>query len=228
MRILYLIAAREGSKGIPNKNIKKLNGKPLIHYALDVALELADKKDICVSTDSNKIKKISEEYGLEVPFLRPKELANDYSGMYEVLLHSLNYYRKNNQFYDVLVLLQPTSPLRKSFHVNQAIDLFSFNIDMVVSVKETKSNPYYTLYEEDEEGFIHKSKNGNYDRRQDCPKVWEFNGAIYVMNIKSLENKAPHQFSTIKKYVMNETDSIDIDTELDFKMAEIILNMKHP
>jgi len=94
---------------------------------------------------------------------------------------------------------------------------------MVVSVKETESNPYYVLFEENESGFLKKSKEGSFTRRQDCPKVWEYNGAIYVINVKSLKKNDISNFSKIKKYIMPLNNSIDIDTELDFLMASLFL-----
>lgn len=223
MRYLAIIPARGGSKGIPKKNIKLLNNEPLIYHTIKVAREVLTDSDICVSTDCEEIKSVVEEIGLLVPFLRPLELATDTARTYDVLLHAIDFYKSSGKYYDAIILLQPTSPLRTTQHIQEAISLFSMDIDMVVSVKETKSNPYYVLFEEDERGFLQKSKKGNFTRRQDCPKVWEYNGAVYVINTKSLEEKAIHQFSKIKKYEMDEWSSIDIDSELDWELAEILL-----
>jgi N-acylneuraminate cytidylyltransferase len=115
--------------------------------------------------------------------------------------------------------LQPTSPLRKSIHIIEALELFSENIDLVVSVKITSSNPYYVLYEENSDGFLELSKKGNYNRRQDCPLVYERNGAIYIYNLKSHFENMGRQI----KYVMDNISSIDIDSEFDWLMAEYIL-----
>jgi N-acylneuraminate cytidylyltransferase len=221
--ILYLIPARGGSKGISNKNIKRLKGRPLIYYTLDVAVNIAPKIDICVSTESSEIKEIVEQYGIKLPFLRPANLATNISRTYDVILHALNHYKNKGKYYNCVVLLQPTSPLRTIENVKKSIDLFSFDLDMVASVKETKANPYYTLYEEDKNGFLYRSHKSNFLRRQDCPKVWELNGAVYVMNVKSLQKNPPNQFKRIKKYVMNEYNSIDIDSEIDYKFVEFLL-----
>tara|TARA_R110000868_G_scaffold230495_2_gene483664 strand:+ start:281 stop:964 length:684 start_codon:yes stop_codon:yes gene_type:complete len=225
MKPLIIIPARGGSKGVPKKNIKILGTQPLIKYTLDAAREVFSDKEICVSTDSLEIKEIVEGFGLKVPFLRPKTLALDISSTYDVLLHALNYYREEKQYYpDIVILLQITSPFRTGHQIKEALSLYEKSYDMVVSVKETSSNPYYVLFEENNDGWLIKSKEGNFIRRQDCPKVWEYNGAIYVINPKSLEKFPMHEFKKIKKYVMDEESSLDIDTQLDWKIAEAIIN----
>lgn len=224
MKPLIVIPARGGSKGVPGKNIKLLGGFPLIQYTLDAANALFPPELICVSTDALEIKECVEQLGWKVPFLRPSELATDTAGTYEVLLHAIAYHENLGYFPDTLILLQPTSPFRTSKHIAEALDLYTSAIDMVVSVKEGKSNPYYNLFEDDAHGYLKKSKEAFFTRRQDCPPVWEYNGAIYVINIKSLKDKAISEFTKIKKYVMDEKSSHDIDTALDWKIAEMIIN----
>ena len=161
MKPLVIIPARGGSKGVPKKNIKVLGGKPLIQWTIDVAREIFEDNIICVSTDNFQIKKVVENLGLSVPFIRPKNLSTDTAGTYEVLLHALNYYENLGYFPDVIILLQPTSPFRTSKQIKEALELYTSNIDMIVSVKETKSNPYFVLREENENGFLVKSKDSN-------------------------------------------------------------------
>jgi CMP-N,N'-diacetyllegionaminic acid synthase len=223
MKPLVVIPARGGSKGVPGKNIKLLNGKPLIRYTIDAALELFDAKDICVSTDDPQIRDVVEQTGLKVPFLRPAELATDRAGTYEVLLHAIQFYTSNGYYPDTLILLQPTSPFRTVSQIREALTLYTQDIEMVVSVKETASNPYYVLFEEDENGFLAPSKKGNFIRRQDAPKVWEYNGAIYIIRVNSLLQQKLHAFTRVKKYVMDEASSHDIDTMLDWLLAEAII-----
>lgn len=224
MKILYVIPARGGSKGIPHKNIKPLGGIPLIDYSVKVARELADDCDICVSTDDGEIAATVERLGLKVPFLRPAELATDKSGTYEVLLHALDFYSARGVDYDVLVLLQPTSPFRRADDVRRALALYSPEIDMVVTVKEAASNPYYNCYETGADGYLRISKgDGSYTRRQDAPKVWEYNGAVYVINTGSLRQMPLGQF---RRRVMCEMDamrSVDLDTEIDWIVAEKLI-----
>lgn len=223
MKSLVIIPARGGSKGIPHKNIKSLNGKPLIHYTIDVARQIVDDEDICVSTDDKEIVQCVEDYGLRVPFIRPAELATDTAGTYEVLLHALDYYEKQGKRYDNVILLQNTSPFRTAEHVSEALKLYTSSIDMVVSVKETSSNPYYNCFEEDSQGFLHISKGeGLYTRRQDVPKAYEYNGAIYIINPESLKKMPLGKFAKRIKYVMDDLHSVDLDNMIDWKFAELI------
>ncbi len=151
-------------------------------------------------------------------------MATDTCGTYEVLLHALDYYKKNGILYDRMILLQPTSPFRTVQHVKEALSLYSEEIDMVVSVTECNSNPYYNCFEEDNNGFLRIIKgNGQFTRRQDCPKVYEYNGAIYVINISSLMQFSLSEFKKIKKYVMDHIHSTDLDNMLDWKWAEFLI-----
>lgn len=225
MKTLVIIPARGGSKGIPHKNIKNLNGKPLIKYTIDVARQIVNDEDICVSTDDKEIVSVVEDYGLKVPFLRPDYLATDMAGTYGVLLHALNFYEGKGYKYDNVLLLQTTSPFRLVSQVKEALSLYTSDIDMVVSVKSVSANPYYNCFEEDVEGFLHISKGeGDYIRRQDIPQAWEYNGAIYVINPESLKQVPLSKFKKRVKYVMDDIHSIDLDTMFDWHMAELILN----
>ena len=224
MKPLIIIPARGGSKGIPHKNIKPLAGKPLIYYTLDVALQIVPKEDICVSTDDQNIIKCVEDYGLKVPFVRPSELATDSSGTYEVLLHALNFYEELGKYYDCIVLLQATSPFRNIEHVNEALSLYSHDLDMVVSVKESGTNPYYNCFEEDNNGFLKKTLDcDNYTRRQDVPVTYEYNGAIYIINIESLKATHMGKFTRRVKYLMDDIHSVDIDNMTDWRYAEFLI-----
>lgn len=224
MKILVIIPARGGSKGIPHKNIKPLNGKPLIHYTIDEAREIVGDDDICISTDDPEIIKCVEDYGLCVPFVRPVELATDTAGTYEVLLHALGFYEKQGRHYDVVLLLQNTSPFRKVEQIKEALKFYSPDVDMVVSVKECAANPYYCVFEEDNNGFLHVCKgDGNIFRRQDAPKVYEYNGAIYIINAEILKTTHMHKMQKRVKYVMDDISSFDLDTMTDWNIAESII-----
>ncbi|WP_106830630.1 acylneuraminate cytidylyltransferase family protein [Parabacteroides pacaensis] len=225
MNPLVIIPARGGSKGIPYKNIKPLQGKPLIYYAIDAARCITDDIHICISTDDDKIIKTVEDYGIDVPFKRPDSLATDTAGTYEVLLHALNHYEQRGESIDVVILLQTTSPFRTGKHVEEAFKLYHPGIDMVVSVKETDSNPYYVCFEENKDGFLHVSKGeGGYTRRQDCPPVYEYNGAIYIINPNSLKSMPLNKFTKRVKYVMDREHSLDLDTMMDWHVAEYMIN----
>lgn len=226
MNVMVVIPARGGSKGIPRKNCRLLAGKPLIQYSIEAAQNIFDNDQIVVSTDDLEIKACAEATGLLVPFLRPAELASDTAGSYEVLLHAVAFEESRGKTPEVLVLLQPTSPFRTSQHIVEALKLYSEEIDMVVSVVEAKANPYYNLFEDNQNGFLEKSKPGNFTRRQDCPKVWEYNGAIYVINVNSLKKQSLGAFKKVIKYEMDEKASHDLDTPLDWMIAETLLNTK--
>lgn len=223
MKPLVLIPARGGSKGLPGKNIKILNGKPLIHYTIEAARQVFSDNEICVTTEDFEIKNIVEKTGLKVPFIRPLELATDIATTQDVILHAIKYYNQIDYFPDIIILLQPTSPFRRAQHIREAISLYDQEIDMVVSVKKTHSNPYFNLFEESKEGFLEKSKKGNFNRRQNCPIVYELNGAIYVINTKVVKSKLISRFTKVKKYVMDDESSLDIDTAFDWKIAETLI-----
>jgi CMP-N,N'-diacetyllegionaminic acid synthase len=225
MKFLILIPARGGSKGVPKKNIKELIEKPLIFYSIDVARGVTDDSNICVSTDDTEIiDTIENGRKLKVPFVRPSELATDTATSYDVMLHAINHYENIGIIYDAIILLQPTSPLRLIKHLKEAISLYnSSNVEMVVSVVESKGNPYFNLFEENSSGLLEKSKKANYTRRQDCPKVYEYNGSIYIIDIKSLKKGPVSMFTKIKKYEMEPEYSIDIDTPFDWKIAELLM-----
>lgn len=221
MNILYLIPARGGSKGIPHKNIKSLAGKPLIYYSIDVARELTTDDNICVSTDDNEIIKVVEDYGLKVPFKRPDELATDNATTNDVILHAINFYESIGKQYDIIVLLQPTSPLRKSQHVKEALSLYSDKIDMVVSVKE--SHAATVICHENNSGYIELTLNRDHSRRQDNNTYYEYNGAIYLINIKRIKQIPLSKLSKKIKYVMDDISSIDIDSIIDWQITNLII-----
>ena len=224
MKTLYVIPARGGSKGIPGKNIKPLCGKPLIAYSIEVARALADDCDICLSTDSQQIADVAKNMGLEVPFMRPDYLATDKSGTYEVLLHAVQFYAEQGISYDTMVLLQPTSPLRTADDVSRALALYTAEVDMVVTVCLAAANPYYNLFETTADGFLTISKgDGLLTRRQDAPRVWEYNGAVYVINPQSLRRCGLGAFARRVPCEMPRSRSIDLDTMQDWALAELLM-----
>lgn len=224
---LIVIPARGGSKGIPHKNIKLLNGKPLICYSIDVARQFTSDDNICVTADDDEIIQVVENYGLKVPFKRPDYLATDHCGSNEVIQHAYTFYAQQGKAYDAILLLQPTSPFRKVEFLKEAVALYDDGIDMVTSVKLSSCNPYYDGFEEDTEGLLRISKgDGTIVRRQDAPSVWQQNGSVYVINPKSLMEKGMAHFTRIRKYAMSELYSVDIDNPFDWKIAELVINEK--
>jgi CMP-N,N'-diacetyllegionaminic acid synthase len=224
MRILYIIPARKGSKGLPGKNIKLLGGKPLIEYSIDFALiNLKNDDALCISTNDEAVIESAKSKGISIPFIRPEELANDNASSHDVIIHAVNHYEKLNQTFDAVLLLQPTSPFRIQDDFTNLIKEYDDNTEMVVSVKLAKENPYFTLFEENSEGFLNKSKIGDFERRQDCPEVYAFNGSMYLINIASIKKSKISEFKNIKKITMPEERSVDIDTLADWILAEYYL-----
>lgn len=226
-KILFLIPARGGSKEIPHKNIKILGNKPLINYSIEFARKFADDADICVSTDDDKIIKVVSESNLKIPFQRPENISTDFSTTDEVIEHALNYYKSKGINYDIVVLIQPTSPFREEQDLMNMLNEFNESIDIIASVCIPKSNPYFTLFEENKQHLLVRCKKSNSTRRQDAEKVYAFNGSIYIINAKTfrIDNLSKKK---IKKYLMQDPIySIDIDEELDWLLAETILNKKN-
>ncbi len=228
IKTLWLIPARGSSKGIPHKNIRLFCGKPLVCRAAEQALECSCPGDeILVSTDSTEIKEAAESCGIKIPFLRPASLATDSASSYSVIMHALEAYESQGIVFSRVVLLQPTSPLRNVGDINNALDLWTPGIDMVVSVCEARTNPYYNGFETGDEGFLHVSKgDGHITRRQDAPKVWEYNGAVYVMTVESLKKGPMSLFKKILPSPMPAERSVDLDTPLDWVIAETICSQK--
>lgn len=170
---------------------------------------------------------MGEAYGLEVPFLRPAELSSDTAGSREVMLHALEFYENLRGKYDAIVLLQPTSPMRTAEDIIKARNLYNPEVDMVVSVCEAATNPYYNAFETGSDGTLHISKgDGLFTRRQDCPKVWEYNGAVYVINPDSLRRMPMGKFPRRIPLEMPRERSLDLDTPLDWLMMESLMTEK--
>ena len=222
MTPLFLIPARGGSKGIPGKNIRLLAGIPLIEYSIRHALAVAETpENVVVSTDSEEIAAIALKAGASVPFIRPAELATDTASSRDVMIHAADVLGA-----ETIVLLQPTSPFRNPEDIRTALDFYEKQQpDMVVTVKHAASNPYYNAFESSADGSLRISKgDGRVTRRQDAPEVWEFDGAIYVINVESLR-KYPSlaRMPRILPVISTDKYNIDIDTEVDFRFAELLL-----
>ena len=227
MKVLMAIPARGGSKGLEGKNIRMMNGRPMLAYTVECELTAArvtGNTTVTVSTDSQEIKDVAMQAGAEVPYLRPAHLATDTAGTRDVLVDLLESYERNGDSFDVVILLQPTSPLRIAEDIVNAWEIYKKNeCDMVVSVTHAKGNPYFTLFEENADGYLRQSKPSQYTRRQDCPAVYEYNGAVYVIRASELRRKADMKFDRVLKYIMPEERSVDVDTRLDFEIAEFLM-----
>lgn len=226
-RILAVIPARGGSKGVPRKNIKVLNGKPLIAYTIDEALRSKYIDKVIVSTEDEEIANISNKYGIKMLFLRPKELSQDNTPGIEPILHAVNWFRENGEDFDYVICLQCTSPFRKVHHIDQAIEkLTNEDADSIVSVCESEVSPFWMKTIEN--GILKDFLNDIpfYSRRQDVPSVYRLNGAIYIAKTEVLiKNKNWYTENTLA-YVMDRNSSMDIDDMIDFKFAEFLMKEK--
>jgi CMP-N-acetylneuraminic acid synthetase len=227
MKYIVLICARGGSKGLPGKNIRPLNGIPLIGWTINIAKQLNKSCRIIVSTDSEEIAGVALEYGAEVPFIRPKELAQDDSSEWLVWRHAIKYIENSKgENIDALVVLPVTAPLRSVDDVNACIDLFeSKEVDAVITVSEASRNPYFNMTVNDDSGYAELviSLNKKITRRQDAPEVFDMTTVAYVVNINFVKNFNSIFEGKVKSTMIPRERSIDIDTFLDFKIAECLL-----
>lgn len=226
-RVLAIIPARGGSKRLPRKNILDLAGKPLIFWTIEAALGSKYIDKVAVSTDDEEIADISKQHGAVIPFMRPNSLASDEAASIDVALHAIDFFEKNNNCYNYIILLQPTSPLRASSHIDEAIELLdSKNADAIVSVCKVEHNPLWSnILPKDGsmKDFLHNDILNK--RSQDLDVYYRLNGAIYICNIDKLkEEQVFFLKDNIFAYEMNGKSSIDIDEEIDFKLAKTLLS----
>jgi CMP-N,N'-diacetyllegionaminic acid synthase len=231
MEVLGFIPARANSKGIPGKNIKLLNGKPLIGYTIEEGKKSHINR-LIVSTDSPEISKTSQDFGAEVPFFRPDELSQDNSVIEESLLDALDKLKESEGYQpDIIVLLQPTSPLRTAEHINDCIRLLEKNkADSIVSVSEPLEHPADMVYWDGTEKMCFLSDLFFQEKkiqRQQYPSFLFLNGAVYAFQYQSfIEKKSRFGYKTLP-YVMRQVDSIDIDSRCDFAIAEALLRARN-
>jgi CMP-N,N'-diacetyllegionaminic acid synthase len=224
-KIACVIPARGGSKGLPRKNIKLLAGKPLIAYTIGQALQSHYIDRTIISTDDPEIADVSRQYGAEVPFMRPDNLAGDHASTIDVLLHAIHWLEEQEKYdFDILVLLHATTPLRSIDDINSCINLLvEAKADNVFSVAEAHRNPYFNMVEADERGIATLVKKGKFTTRQSAPKVYDMNASIYVWWKDILKNEKKIFLKKSHIYIMPKERSIDIDDDFDFKIAEFLL-----
>lgn len=226
--ILVTICARGGSKGLKNKNMLPLLGKPLISYTIKQAINWGRAKHIVVSTDSESIAAVAMQYGAEVPFIRPENLARDDSPKLPVLKHAVHYYiEKKNFTPDLIVDLDPTSPLRREEDIEKCVNFIMKDpeCDSVITGFKANKNPYFNMVETDSNGYARLSKQttGSIARRQDAPIVYAMNASIYVWRTSSLLEQTSVIPEKAKLVEMPEERSVDIDSRTDFKLVELLL-----
>ncbi len=231
MFILGTICCRGGSKGVPGKNIKPLSGKPLIAYTVVTAKQSLLLDDIIISTDDEQIAATSKLYGANVPFMRPANLASDTASKWPVFIHALETYEKmNNVVVDYLVDMDVTVPLKNVADIDGAIKLAlsDKNVDVVITGYEPERNPYFNMMEINADGYaeIVKKSNKPIVRRQDAPTVYSLTPAAYVVKKSALYEFEHWSKAKCKIYPMPRERAVDIDTEIDFKIVEFLMNNK--
>lgn len=227
--IVCVIGARGGSKGLSGKNIRPLLGKPMIAWSIEQALACQYIKRVIVSTDSEEIANIAKEFGAEVPFYRPHQLANDSAGKWEVWEHALDFLDKEStKPVDIYVDLDCTSPLRDIEDISNAIDQFNLkNKDAVFSICEARKNPYFNMIEvENNNMVISKELPNQILCRQDAPRVYEHVASIYILSPEFIRSGNGLLSGETEGYLMPVSKSFDVDSELDFQIVEFLMKKK--
>ena len=227
MRILAIIPARGGSKGVPGKNIKLLNGKPLLAYTSEIALQSKYLTEVIVSTEDEKILAVAKRFGIKVPFVRPTELAQDNTPTINVMIHALQWYEKQSVFFDAVCLLQTTSPFRTLEFLDKAIEKFiSSDCDSLISVQKVphEYNPHWT-FEVNREGNL-KIATGETEivsRRQELPMAYHRDGSIYLTKTEVLLQQHSLYGKSISYIESDPEFYVNIDTLEDWEKAESMI-----
>lgn len=228
MKAICFIGARGGSKGVRRKNIRNLNNKPLIAYAIESALESKLFTNVVVSTEDSEIAKVAKKYGAEVPFKRPKKLATDSAGFADVMLHGIKELRALDYEFDVLVNRDCTVPFFRILDMKNAINILKNKKPYgVYGVYRQHFNPYFNMMEKDSSGFLKlcKKLKNRPKRRQDAPVVYQLNGLFAYDVNKFLKYKIPILPKSLPVEIPPEC-GLMIDTELEFRLAEMMLKQK--
>lgn len=228
MRVLGVVTARGGSRGIPRKNIRPLCGKPLLEYTAEAALGAKSLSRVILTTEDAEIAEIGKRCGLETPFIRPVELAGDDTPTLPVLQHAVRTLEDARDRYDAVCLLQPTNPLRRSEHIDRCVEmLVSSGADSVVTMLPVPAeyNPHW-VYFEDAAGFLRIStgETSPIPRRQDLPPAYHREGSVYVTRRDVLMEQNSLFGTRLAGYLMNPEESVNIDSLEDWERAEILLS----
>ncbi len=220
--ILAIIPARGGSKGVPRKNIRLLAGKPLIAWTIEEAKKSKYIDRLILSSEDDEIVQTAKDFGCEVPFIRPAELALDNTPGIEPVIHAIDTITEK---YDYVLLLQPTSPLRKVEDIDLCIEkCIESAVPACVSICEVDHSPYWMFVKDEQKRLKPIIKmEGQFSRRQELPPVYRLNGAIYIALCDYVRDKRSFLSDKTIGYEMSVNNSLDIDTEYDFKLAEVIM-----
>ena len=224
MKRFAFIFARGGSKGVPGKNIKEIYGKPLIAYSIEIAKEIESIEKVFVSTEDNNIATVAKNFGAEI-IPRPQRLAQDTSPEWIAWQHAVKWLEEEKENFDIFISLPATSPLRNKKDISQCISSLDERTDMVVGITEANRSPYFNMVEKNDDGFINiliKNDNG-YTRRQETPTVFDMTTVAYVTRPEFIRNYKGIFEGKVKGVEIPAERALDIDTELDFEIAEFLM-----
>lgn len=226
MSTIATICARGGSKGVPSKNIRPLAGKPLIVHTIEQALACPGINGVFISTDSEQIARVAESAGAIIPFMRPPELATDSAPKVPVIQHLVDHLIDHGKHVETVVDLDPTSPLRVVSDIENCLAMLEDDIDLVITGFEAEKNPYFNMVERKPDGSIGvvKPPDSTVSGRQAAPKVFSMNASIYVWRPEALARGLWQ--NRIRLYEMPRERSIDIDSELDFMLVQMLMEMR--
>jgi len=226
MSTVATICARGGSQGVPRKNVRELCGKPLIEHTIQQALECEHIDYVFVSTDDAEIAEVAERAGASVPFLRPANLATSSAPKLPVIEHLIEWIEKEGIVVETIVDLDPTSPLRDVNDIDACIDLLGGDVDVVITGYESDKNPYFNMVEKGHDGNVSlvRKPEKAISGRQSAPKVYSMNASIYVWHRDSFG--CGLWDGNTRLYEMPRSRSIDIDSEIDFRLVEMLLKEK--
>lgn len=226
-KILAIIPARGGSKGLPGKNIRSLCGKPLIAWSIEQAKASKYIDEVFVSTDSTEIADVAKSFGVEIPYLRPAELATDTSPSSEFVIHTINYFRSQAKEFDYILLLEPTSPLRKKDDIDKAIELLQENTISIVSLGEVHTeHPNITKYIDNDKILPFVDISEKITHRQSLSKAYFPYGVVYLVQINYFEKEKRFYSEESTPYFIERWQNYEVDDIFDFLCIEAILNYK--
>ena len=228
MKSICFIGARGGSKGVPKKNTRLLNGKPLIAHTIESAINSNIFESVVVSTEDKEIAKIAKKYGADVPFMRPKKLATDKAGMYEVIIHGINNLKSLGYDFDILVNRDCTVPFIRNKDIARTMNILKREkVDAVYGVYKQHHNPYFNMMEINSKGFLQYSKKigTKIKSRQSAPVVYQLNG-LFTINVKKLLEYGKWHMPKILPHEISAETGFMIDTEFEFQIAEMIASKK--
>jgi len=232
-KVLVVIPARSGSKGLPNKNIKVLCGLPLLGWPINAALGSKYIDSVIVSTDDQKIAELAKELGAETPFIRPDKIATDTSPTHETLLHALDYLASKGQDFDYIVLLEPTSPLTESSDIDNALDILESNheiADAIVGVSKVHATHPSFCISINSKGLVKPYQGKAFDlpvRRQEIDDVYFFDGSLYISEVKKYRQETTFYHDRTLPYVVPQWKSLEVDTLLDFVLIETVMKNRN-